>query len=97
MVRSVTLPPGLGSCSRQRQRLIAGSRTSSDYSICWKMTRPLQSSRVVRSYPGALRAVKLLASDGRMNVSNECRSVESDEDVIDRQGLRQAASDGRIA
>src|SRR5262245_1650783 len=53
------------------------------------MTQPLGSSRVVRSYPGSLPAAKLVASDGCMNVPNECRSVESDEESrIDRHGLR---------
>ena len=35
----------------------------------------------------ALWAAKLVTSDGRMNVPNECRSVESDEETfIDRHG-----------
>jgi hypothetical protein len=39
--------------------------------------------------PGSLRATNLVASDGCMNVPNECRSVESDEEtVIDRYGPR---------
>ena len=44
----------------------------------------VQSGRALVSR--ALWAATLVASDGRMNVSNERRSVESDETFIDRQG-----------
>jgi hypothetical protein len=54
---------------------------------CWKMTRPSGSSRVVRSYRGLSGAAKLVASDGRMNVPNERRAVESDEETfMDQHG-----------
>ena len=45
----------------------------------------VQSGRALVSR--ALWAAKLVASDGRMNMPNECRSVESDEETfIDRHG-----------
>src|SRR5262245_13863421 len=75
MVCGVTLPRGLGSVApASRQRL-----------VCWTedeqrppklleddAAAPVQSGHALVS--GSLRAVKLLASDGRMNMSNDCRS-----------------------
>ncbi len=58
------------------------------------MTQPLRSRRVVRSYrPSSGRH---LDPQRRMNVPNDCRSVESDEEtVIDRHARRQAAGPTR--